>query len=88
MCDMAITKLTLDVLKTIRGSSIVELAQKLTELSGVRSVNIKVNEVDVETLTLTVVVEGDDLDFTKIRSVIEGMGAVIHSVDEVVAIKR
>lgn len=88
MCDMAITKLTLDVLKTIRGSSIVELAQKLTELSGVRSVNIKVNEVDVETLTLTVVVEGDDLDFAKIRSVIEGMGAVIHSVDEVVAIKK
>lgn len=85
---MAITKLVLDVLKTIKGSSIVDLAEKLTEMPGVRSVNIKVNEIDVETLTLTVVIEGEDIDYTKIKSIIESMGAVIHSVDEVIAIKK
>jgi len=85
---VAITKLVLDVLKTIKGSSIVDLAEKLTEMPGVRSVNIKVNEIDVETLTLTVVIEGEDIDYTKIKSIIESMGAVIHSVDEVIAIKK
>jgi len=85
---VAITKLVLDVLKTIKGSSIVDLAEKLTEMPGVRSVNIKVNEIDVETLTLTVVIEGEDIDYTKIKSIIESMGAVIHSVDEVIAVKK
>jgi hypothetical protein len=88
MYKVAITKLVLDVLKTIKGSSIVDLAEKLTEMPGVRSVNIKVNEIDVETLTLTVVIEGEDIDYTKIKSIIESMGAVIHSVDEVIAIKK
>lgn len=85
---MAITKLVLDVLKTIKGTSIVDLAEKLTMLPGVRSVNIKVNEIDVETLTLTVVIEGEDLDFEEVKNVIESTGAVIHSVDEVSAIKK
>jgi hypothetical protein len=78
----------LDVLKTIKGSSIVELAEKLIEIPGVRNVDIKVNEVDVETLTLTVVIEGEDLDFAKIKNIIESTGAVIHSVDEVIAVKK
>jgi hypothetical protein len=85
---MAITKLVLDVLKTIKGSTIVELAEKLASLPGIRTVSIKVNEVDVETLTLTVVIEGTDIDFSKVRSVVESMGGVIHSVDEVIAVSE
>ena len=88
MMRMAVTKLVLDVLKTIKGSSIVELAEKLIEIPGVHNVDIKVNEVDVETLTLTVVIEGEDLDFAKIKNIIESIGAVIHSVDEVIAVKK
>jgi hypothetical protein len=37
---MAITKLVLDVLKTIKGSTIVELAEKLTSLPGIRTVSV------------------------------------------------
>ncbi|MEM1644729.1 MAG: DUF211 domain-containing protein [Ignisphaera sp.] len=84
---MPITRLVLDVLKTIKGSSIVELAEKIAEIPGIRTVNIKVNEIDVETLTLTIVIEGERIDFTKIKNIIDSMGAVIHSVDEVTATK-
>ncbi|RLG87445.1 MAG: hypothetical protein DRO39_00475 [Thermoprotei archaeon] len=82
---MAIVRLVLDVLKSIRGPSIIDLAEKLAELEGVSTVSVKVNEVDVETLTLTVIVEGNDITFEDVRSVIEDMGGVIHSVDEVIA---
>jgi len=82
---MGVTKLVLDVLKTIRGPTIIDMAQKLVEIPGIINVNIKVNEVDVETLTLTITIEGTDIDFERIKKLIESMGAVIHSVDEVTA---
>lgn len=85
---MGVTKLVLDVLKTIKGPTLIDMAQKIVELPGVEHVNIKVNEVDVETLTLTITIEGTDIDFEKVRKLIESMGAVIHSVDEVTAIRE
>ncbi len=85
---MGVTKLVLDVLKTIRGPTLIDMAQKIVELPGVEHVNIKVNEVDVETLTLTITIEGTDIDFERVRKLIESMGAVIHSVDEVTAAKE
>jgi hypothetical protein len=39
-------------------------------------------------LTLTVVIEGTDIDFSKVRSVVESIGGVIHSVDEVIAVSE
>ncbi len=50
-----------------------------------KAVNITVNEVDVETLSLTVVVEGDDIDFDGVKRTLEEVGAAIHSIDQVVA---
>jgi len=85
---MGVTKLVLDVLKTIKGPTLIDMAQKIVELPGVENVNIKVNEVDVETLTLTITIEGTDIDFEKVRKLIESMGAVIHSVDEVTATRE
>ena len=82
---MVIKRLVLDVLKPLKGPSIVELAQSLTELDGVNRVSIVVNEIDVETITLTITVEGPSIDFDDIREVIERLGGVIHSVDQVVA---
>ncbi len=85
---MAIIRLVLDVLKTLRGPTIIDLAQKLTELDGITQVDIKVNEIDVETLTLTIIIEGSDIDFEKVKDLIESMGAVIHSIDEVRAVRE
>lgn len=81
-------RLVLDVLKPLREPSIVDVAVELSKVPGVEGVNITVNEVDVETLSLTVVVEGDGIDFEKVKEVLENVGAAIHSVDQVVAGER
>ncbi|MET1128333.1 MAG: DUF211 domain-containing protein [Thermoproteota archaeon] len=78
-------RLVLDVLKPIRDPSIIDVALELTKLPGVEAVNITVNEVDVETLSLTVVIEGNGIDFEAVKKVLEDVGAAIHSIDQVVA---
>lgn len=80
-----IRRLVLDVLKPIKEPSIIEMAMALTEVPGVEGVNITVKEVDVETLTLVIVIEGSSIDFEELKRVIEELGSVIHSIDQVVA---
>ncbi len=82
---MVLKKIVLDVLKPLKGPSIVELAQTLSGSKGVHRVTIVVNEIDVETVTLTITIEGSNIDFEAVRSIIERLGGVIHSVDQVVA---
>ncbi len=81
-------RLVLDVLKPLKDPSIVDVALELAKAPGVEAVNITVNEVDVETLSLTVVIEGDGIDFEKVRQVFDEVGAAIHSIDQVVAGER
>ncbi len=78
----------LDVLKPIKDPSIVDVALELSKVRGVEAVNITVNEVDVETLSLTIVIEGSDIDFEQVKNVLEEVGAAIHSIDQVVAGER
>ncbi len=85
---MGLRRLVLDVLKPIRNPGIEELAVELESVPGVEGVNITVKEVDVETLTLTIVIEGESIDFNKIKEKLEENGAVIHSIDQVIAGKR
>ncbi len=85
---MGLRRLVLDVLKPLKEPSIVDVAKELSRVEGVDAVNITVNEVDVETLSLTVVVEGEDIDFDKVKAILEEVGAAIHSIDQVVAGKR
>ncbi|QKQ99528.1 DUF211 domain-containing protein [Metallosphaera tengchongensis] len=80
---MPIRRVVLDVLKPIRGSSIVDLAEKLDNLPGVEGVNISVTDMDVETMGLSIVVEGTDVNFKQVQEVLEGEGCAIHSIDEV-----
>jgi hypothetical protein len=79
-----ITKLVLDVLKPHQ-PSIVEFAVALTKVKGVERVDSSVMEVDAETETIKVVVEGKDLEVDAIAEVIRDLGGVVHSVDAVVA---
>lgn len=84
---VGLKKLVLDVLKPLKGPSIIELAEALTNVDGVDEVSINVNEIDVETVTLTIIIEGEGINFKKIREIIEDLGAVIHSIDHVTAFK-
>jgi len=84
---LGLKKLVLDVLKPLKGPSIIELAEALTDVNGVKEVSINVNEIDVETVTLTIIIEGEGIDFKRIREIIESLGAAIHSIDHVTAFK-
>ena len=79
-----ITRLVLDVLKPHQ-PSIVEFAVALTKVKGVERVDSSVVEMDAETETIKVVVEGKDLEVEAIAEKIRDLGGVIHSVDAVVA---
>jgi hypothetical protein len=82
---LAIRRLVLDVLKPIKGISIVELAEKIVEHKGIEGVNISVTDMDVETMGLMIVVEGENIDFENVKNTLEEEGCAIHSIDEVVS---
>ena len=75
-------KLVLDVLKPHK-PSVVELGRALSELEAVRSINIMLSEVDVDTETVRIIVEGNGLNYEEIKKVMKRFGAAIHSIDEV-----
>jgi uncharacterized protein len=79
-----IKRLVLDVLKPHK-PSILELATSISKLPHVTGVNLSIQEVDTETETIKITVEGNAIDFEELETVIENMGAVIHSIDEVAA---
>ena len=54
----------------------------------VNGINLSLKEVDQNTESISVTIEGDDLDFESIKEILEQAGAVIHSIDQVVAGKR
>lgn len=79
-----IKRLVLDVLKPHK-PSILDLAHSISKLRHVTGVNLSIQEVDTETETIKITVEGNDINFEDLEHVIEDMGAVIHSIDEVAA---
>jgi hypothetical protein len=51
----------------------------------VNGVNISLKEVDQNTESISITLEGDDLSYDSIKEILEQAGAVIHSIDQVVA---
>jgi hypothetical protein len=82
-----IRRLVLDVLKP-HHPSIVELARRLSVLEGVSGVNCTLEEVDQETESIKITIEGNSIDFDVLEQAISESGAVIHSVDSVSAGKK
>ena len=68
--------------------SIVELSQRLSSISGVAGVNCTLDEVDQDTESIKITVEGNSINFEEISDAIREFGAVIHSVDSVSAGKK
>lgn len=82
-----IKRIVLDVLKPHK-PSLIELSQRLSNLKGVEGVNCSLDEVDQETETVKVTIEGTAIIYDNVETVLRELGAVIHSVDEVAAGKR
>jgi len=62
-----IKRIVLDVLKP-HNPSIVELSRRLAGLHGVTGVNCTVDEVDQETESLKITVEGTSVDYGKVEA--------------------
>jgi hypothetical protein len=80
----AIKRIILDVLKP-HVPSIIEVAQRLSCLEGISGVNISLEEVDAETDSIKITIEGTNIDFDSVKKEISECGASIHSIDGVSA---
>lgn len=81
-----IQRLVLDVLKP-EEPEITDFTKQLAEIDGVEGVNTALIEVDEKVRNLKITMEGDiDADYVKEK--VEGIGASVHSVDEVAAGKK
>ncbi len=81
---MNIRRLVLDVDKAIARPSIMEIAGAIDSLPNVEAANITVTEIDVETVGMDVVIEGNGLNYDAVEKAIESTGAVVHSIDQLI----
>jgi len=79
-----IKRIILDVLKP-HTPSIIEVAEKIGRLDGISGVNISLEEVDADTDSVKITIEGNNIDYELVKNEITECGAVIHSIDGVSA---
>lgn len=79
-----IKRLVLDVLKP-HNPTIVELSKRLSVVEGVSGVNCTVYEVDQETESIKITIEGPSVNYDQVLETIESVGAAVHSIDMVSA---
>ncbi len=77
----------MDVLKPHQ-PTVIEYADKITELTGIDGLTLNVMEIDDKTQTIEIALEGKNLPFEEIKQVIETLGGSIHSIDQVSAGSR
>ena len=82
-----IRRVVLDTLKPMEPTIIV-IAQKMSVIDGVSSVNISIVEIDLKVENAKITIEGDNINYEEVEKLIQIMGASIHSIDEVVAGKE
>lgn len=80
---LLLSKLVLDILKP-HVPNLIDLCKELSSIKGVKRVSGVVMEVDVETDTVKITIEGKDIDFEEVEECVKAMSAAIHSIDEVV----
>ena len=79
-----IKRIILDVLKPHQ-PSILEVADRLGNLEGISGVNISLEEVDADTDSIKITIEGNNINYEAVKKEISECGASIHSIDGVSA---
>lgn len=82
-----VKRLVLDVLKP-HEPHLPELAARLSSMKGVDGVNIFLVEIDQNTESVKITIEGENIDINHVETTMKECGAVIHSIDEVAVGKR
>lgn len=80
----SIKRIILDVLKPHK-PSILEIADRLGDIDGISGVNISLEEIDANTHSIKITIEGNDINYKKVEETIMDCGASIHSIDGVSA---
>jgi len=78
-----IKRLVLDVLK-LRDPPLPEFATRLSSIPNVEGVNVSLVEMDQNTESVKIAIEGESIDLNLVQKMMKDYGAVIHSIDEVV----
>jgi len=79
---VCVKRVVLDVLKPHQPNAL-EFSKAIAETGDDYRVCLTVIEVDENTDTLQIEIEGSAIDFEAIQSVISDMGGSLHSIDEV-----
>lgn len=77
-----VKRIVLDVLKPHQPNGL-DFTSAIAEQSPGALVKLTVLEVDEQTETVSIVIEGKDLAYDVITESITNMGATVHSIDEV-----
>ncbi len=79
---VSVKRIVLDVLKPHQPNAL-EFCQAIAKVGVDYHVHLVVLEVDENTETLQIAVEGNAVDFEAIQATISEMGGSLHSIDEV-----
>src|SRR5438876_9408884 len=82
-----IKRIVLDVLKPHK-PSLVDMSMRLSGLKGVDAANLTLHELDQETESVKVTIEGPSVNYPSLEETLLEIGAVIHSADLVSTGKR
>ncbi|GAA0203294.1 DUF211 domain-containing protein [Halobaculum roseum] len=77
-----VRRVVVDVLKP-HAPPLVEFTERVSETAGVDSASSRLIELDRDVQNIEVTVEGEDVDYDAVVETVEGVGATVHSVDEV-----
>ena len=79
-----IKRLVLDVLKP-HNPILPYLAIQIANLPNINGVNISLMEIDKDTESIKITIEGEAINFGLLREKLEEWNCAIHSIDQVVA---
>jgi hypothetical protein len=82
-----IRRIVLDVLQS-HDPSTLELTQQLADIDGIAGVNAAIVDVDRDVQTVKFTIEGENIEFSAVKSTVETLGASVHSIDQVVSGER
>ena len=83
----SIQRVVLDVLK-LRDPPLPEFALRLCSMPNIEGVKVSLVEIDQNTESVKVIMEGADIDLDFVEKMMKEYGAVVHSIDEVAVGKR
>jgi hypothetical protein len=82
---MNVRRLMLDVDAARSGPTVVQIGDAISTVDAIEGFNITVTDIDLETVGMEVTIEGQGIDPAETIRAIEHSGAVVHSIDELVA---